>query len=253
MQKVEREVDKDAQRAKHLFMEVAPGLEFLIDPENLPKVIQIKTPTREFISTRRVDPPELQDHMLRVFQSPDRKPINTVYFTSIPTNLIEEGQILIFDRPGSHEMRCTNPQVEAEIKQKIGDKLNDHYGRTWFAMMGEAPELFKTEDWKPWFMRITFITKIKGKYYMADFLGNVESNGNHWVTGITRIKPTKDSKIQFYSHGYFQSEQDQYACQFYFRRWGTLWVLTEGSSEKGKRVVDQKLRVLKPAPFKVKY
>jgi len=146
---------------------------------------------------------------------------------------MDEGQVLVFDRPDTVNLKCKKPEVEARVLERLGEKIEDFGGLTYLAMMSECPDLFKREEWEPYSMSITLLAKRNGKIYQGD-IGWVHL-GTEWTSGLgklEKLKPTKDGKVEFEYMGYFQSPQDLEANQEYFKNWGRMYVLTEGSSEK---------------------
>lgn len=248
----EKRLDKDFTEVQQTLSDLAPALGHLLSPDNLPKVIQATTAKTEYISIRRVEGSELEHRFIKKISLGKDDPFNTLFLASMPTSFIEEGQVVILDRPVSHDMKCKDPQVETRIENKIIDKigedgLKNYCNFNWLAMMAECPEEFKQEEWEPINMNVTLITKRNGKFYSAELIEDVNNRGSYGVHNFEKVKPTKDSRVEVLSQGYFQSNEDRDASQEFFRKWARLYVLTEGSSEKSGSRVEQKLTQLNPS------
>lgn len=248
----ERKLDKDLVEVENTLADLAPELGHLLSPNNLPKVIQASTGKTEYISIRRVEGSELEHRFIRKVSSEKDEPFETLFIASMPTSFIEEGQIVILDRPVSHDMKCKDPQTETKIVnkviEKIGeDELQKYCNFNWLAMMAECPEEYKQEEWEPVHMNVSLITKRNGKFYSAELIEDHNNRGSYGILKVEKVKPTKDSKVEVLSQGYFQSNEDRDASQAFFRKWARLYVLTEGSSEKSGTRVEKRVTQLDPS------
>lgn len=252
----ERKLDKDLVEVEQTLSDLAPALGHLSSPDNLPKVIQASTARTEYISIRRVEGSELEHRFIKRVSIKDGDPIETLFIASIPTSFIEEGQVLILDRPVSHDMKCKDPKIEEKIMDKVIEKIGEdeflEYGNfNWIAMMANSPELYKQEEWEPINMHVTLMTKQNGKFYMADLIKDFNTPNTYGIFKVEKVKSTKDSKVEILSQGYFQSKEDIEASQAFFRKWARLYVLTEGSSEKSGSRVEQRLTQLETSSVPV--
>lgn len=243
-------LDKDAKSTGELFDKLAPAFGFLVDPKNCPKVLEVKSGDKEYVSTRRIEGSRIWDSFTRV-DGPEGGDVSQAdYLASIPADMIEEGQILAFCRPDPAWLECKDPQVEAKIMARI-QKPGQYANFNYVAMMDQHPELFKKEEWAPRLISVTLVTKKGGKYYAAD-LGSTDAEGKKQasVVEFSQLKPTKEGKVEIYYDGRFQSPQELEGHRDYFNKWGRIYVLSEGSSQKEQRKSPDRLAELKLAPIR---
>lgn len=238
--------DETGRNAKKHLEEVAALLSPLVNPQNLPKILEVKTGEKEYISLRRTEGPEIERVFTRISRPNKERPFQSEVFAAVPASFLEEGDILVFDVPSPTFVRCKKPEVERKVLEKLGDKIHEYGNFEYLAMMGECPELFNKDDWEPYMMQLTLVTKKAGRHYVA-ILGS-SRHGETTDAGIvnfTRPKLSKDSKVEFLYAGYFQSKKDEEWYSDNLKKFGRMYVLMEGSTERQKRQNPKGLTQLK--------
>ena len=142
-------LDSDAVAARELLNDVGPHLGFLSHFDNQPKVLEVKTPSREYVSIRRLEGSEMENKFIKLVEPPDKDHFATVFNAYISPDSLDEGQILVFDTPVTFDGRCKKPEVAEQIEDAVGDRIDDFANFLWLAMMSDHPELYKAEDWEP--------------------------------------------------------------------------------------------------------
>jgi hypothetical protein len=234
LKETDLKLDRDAVAAKELFEEVAPCLGFLTNPNNLPKILEVKSSSREFVSIRRVEGVEFENRFIKVIEPENKDPFNTLVMTTVSPNTISEGQILVIDTPGTIDLKCKRDDVEQKILEELGDRIQDFANFIWLAMMSDRPELFKQEDWEPSGMQVVLVTKKGGKFFYTHVYKNYEDRPEYIIREFDRLKNEKGKQAEICVAGYFQSTADLEANKYFLRKWGRAYVLIEGSSEKGR-------------------
>ena len=227
-------IDSDARAAKELLTDVGSHLGFLINPDNLPKVLQINTGSREFVSIRRLEGKEIENRFINLVEPDNKDPFKTILNATISPDSIAEGQILVFDTPITFDYKCKNPEVEQQILDILGDRIGDFGNFLWIAMMSDHPGLYKDEDWKPARMDIVTVTKKGGKLFCGSVYENKDPDSKPETISFHKLEPNKNGETDLFISGYFQSATDRDANIGFLRKFGRIYLLTEGSSEKDR-------------------
>ena len=224
----ELKLDKDAEKARELLTDVGAHLTFLLNPGNSPKIIEVDTPSHQYVSIRRVEGSELDNRIVNVPQTLDEEPINTVVDGVLSPESVEEGQIIVFVTPSTVFVEPKTRELNDKILEKVGDKIDDFANFTYLAMMSECPEFFHQEEWEPSMMDVVLATKVGGKL----FSGSIYGYENNYGLDFKRVEGDKTDEAHVYLNGYFQSKQDMDANTNYRRKMGRIYTLIEGSNEK---------------------
>jgi hypothetical protein len=230
----ELKLDKDAFSADETLSELAGGVGFLMNPANRPKVLEVKTKTREYISIRRVEATELENRYVNLVTPEDGDPNGTIFKSSIPVNFVGENQALVLVLPVTFDLKCKKPEVELAVLEKLGDKIDNYANFVWLAMMHEVPEMFRHDEWEPFGMDVNLLTRRNGKYYAANILKDEKRGIGYRSEWFRKVHPNREGRLEIATYGYFQSKEDMEANQRYLREWGRMYLLTEGSSQKQK-------------------
>lgn len=238
--------DKDAVVARQLLQEVGIHLGFLLDSDNLPKIIEVKSSTSEYISIRRIEGSALQDRIIRTIESSNKDPFEAAFTAFISNDTLAEGQIMILDTPSTYHLDCKNKETKAKISSAIGDRIDSYSNFLWLAMMGDHPELYRPEEWKPSSMNVILVTKKGGKLFSAELNGGNQFGSEYALYFFRKLKIGRNKTAEVITGGYFQSVLDLEASQDNLRKFGRIYLLVEGSSEKQK--IKKPLAELKSAP-----
>lgn len=243
-------LDKDAVEAKKLLQEVGCNLGFLIDPDNCPKILEVKSSTREYVSIRRIEGPEIENRFIKV-AGPTKEFPCTSFIASIPRDTIAEGQILILCTPSTFIYGCRDKGVEKKVLDTLGDKIDKYANFTWLAMVEECPELYKSEDWKPSIRDIILVTKKGGKLFSANIGRDLNFEPNGVVFCFGKLKTGKKNVAKIITQSSFEDEELLEINRSDLRKWGRIYILVEGSSEKERKVYPQANPKLVPVPQNV--
>ena len=81
-------------------------------------------------------------------------------------------------------------------------------------------------------MSVVLVTKRGGKLFYGTARESQNTDDKAEVGFFRRLKIEKDGKAEILLGGYFQCETDKSANVDYLRKYGRIYLLTEGSSEK---------------------
>jgi len=202
IREADSELDNDAEKAEELLTDIGPHLSFLTDIRNLPKVIHVVTPTREYISIRRIEGSGLDSKITNVSLTSDNSPRNTVFKfkAKVSPESVEEGQIMIFDTPSTFD--C-------------------------------MPQTSESEEWAPSMMDVKLLTKSGGKLFSGTVHEYGDQSGfNYALADFERVDVEKSGEAFVFLGGDFQSQQDLDVNRDYLKRWGKIYTLAEVSSER---------------------
>ena len=244
---ISKKLDTNLQEAKEILENLAPYFNDLSSLGEQPKILEIKTGDKEYVSVRRIEGSALENEYTRKEIPENRDEFGIQFILSLPERLLGEGQILVLATPDHIFSDCKDPLVEDDIVEQIGEEKLANFGHlTYIAMMSEKPELFKKEDWTPSWINVTLATRHNGKIYKMDVGTSVGESS--WPMDTNNLQTTKEGNIEINYAGYFQSAQDISAFEDNLKVWGKVYVLNEGSSEKEKSMLPNASPSMNPSP-----